>query len=161
MLLCPARFVPVRSTLTPLPPSLPQLMHSQSTELVSRQLVCDEGLRLMLAASLDHKAGSECVSVHSMDMEGAGLLAYKYRWGARAELLLAAGGVELVRVAGVAIVGVSGCAPYSWGPQTLCTERCSTAPVTPCKGQGALTVCVWGRGGGGQCVVARVHLGMA
>jgi hypothetical protein len=56
-------------------------MHSQGTELLSRRLVYDEGLRLMLAASLDHKAGSECVSVHSMDMEGAGLLSYKYRWG--------------------------------------------------------------------------------
>ena len=54
-------------------------MHSQASELVTSRLVYDESLNLMFGASLDARSGSECVSVHAMDLEGAGLLAYKYR----------------------------------------------------------------------------------
>lgn len=158
VLLPPPPPAPIPATFLTTPASCPlppQLMHSQGTELLSRRLVYDEGLRLMLAASLDHKAGSECVSVHSMDMEGAGLLAYKYRWGAavcvQGQCVVAAWGAWLhcAAVASCLCWSVCTCVNVLHCPQVMQAASGMLAPVpgkavsgwAPCHSQAST---VWG-----------------
>ncbi|KAF5828477.1 WD40-repeat-containing domain protein [Dunaliella salina] len=54
------------------------MMHSQLTDFLSTHLAVEESLSTMFAVSLDTKAASECVSVHSLSAD-TGILPYKYR----------------------------------------------------------------------------------